>query len=87
MAHTQPSPTGGVTPHHPHLAAHAPVNGHIPLQSQAQKGPPLSTAQKIAALNEQVWLQIGTFYYTRLLLFPSSLLPSSPVTDACLQVA
>lgn len=59
MAHTQPSPTGGVTPHHPHLAAHAPVNGHIPLQSQAQKGPPLSTAQKIAALNEQVWLQIG----------------------------
>lgn len=60
MAHTQPSPTGGVTPHHPHLAAHAPVNGHIPLQSQAPKGPPLSTAQKIAALNEQVWLQIGT---------------------------
>lgn len=59
MAHTQPSPTGGVTPHHAHLAAHATVNGHIPLQSQAQKGPPLSTAQKIAALNEQVWLQIG----------------------------
>lgn len=58
MAHTQPSPTGGVTPHHGHLAAH-PVNGHMPLQSPAQKPPP-STAQKIAALNEQVWLQIGT---------------------------
>ncbi|KAL5003470.1 hypothetical protein BDV10DRAFT_200329 [Aspergillus recurvatus] len=57
MAHTQPSPTGGVTPHHGHLAAH-PVNGHLPMQSPAQK-PPLSTAQKIAALNEQVWLQIG----------------------------
>ncbi|KAL3474371.1 hypothetical protein BJX99DRAFT_231729 [Aspergillus californicus] len=58
MAHTQPSPTGGVTPHHGHLAAHPPVNGHLPLQSPAQKPPP-STAQKIAALNEQVWLQIG----------------------------
>jgi tetratricopeptide (TPR) repeat protein len=32
----------------------------MPLQSQGQKGPPLTTAQKIAALNEQVWLQIGT---------------------------
>jgi hypothetical protein len=60
MAHTQPSPTGGVTPHHGHLAAHPQVNGHIPMQSQGQKGPPMSTAQKIAALNEQVWLQIGT---------------------------
>ncbi|RAH79376.1 putative transcriptional corepressor Cyc8 [Aspergillus japonicus CBS 114.51] len=59
MAHTQPSPTGGVTPHHGHLAAHPQVNGHLPLQSQSQKGPPLTTAQKIAALNEQVWLQIG----------------------------
>lgn len=59
MAHTQPSPTGAVTPHHAHIAAHAQVNGHIPLQSQGQKGPPLNTAQKIAALNEQVWLQIG----------------------------
>ncbi|KAL2832945.1 hypothetical protein BDW59DRAFT_138952 [Aspergillus cavernicola] len=59
MAHTQPSPTGGVTPHHGHLAAHPPVNGHLPLQSPAQKPPP-STAQKIAALNEQVWLQIGS---------------------------
>jgi hypothetical protein len=61
MAHTQPSPTGGVAPHHGHLAAHPQVNGHMPLQSQGQKGPPLTTAQKIAALNEQVWLQIGTF--------------------------
>jgi tetratricopeptide (TPR) repeat protein len=32
----------------------------MPLQSQGQKGPPLTTAQKIAALNEQVWLQIGS---------------------------
>ncbi|KAL4807416.1 hypothetical protein BDV18DRAFT_137631 [Aspergillus unguis] len=58
MAHAQPSPTGGVTPHHGHLAAH-PVNGHLPMQSPAQKPPP-STAQKIASLNEQVWLQIGS---------------------------
>ena len=67
MAHTQPSPTGGVTPHHGHLAAHPQVNGHMPLQSQGQKGPPMSTAQKIAALNEQVWLQIGTFKTLRML--------------------
>lgn len=60
MAHTQPSPTGGVTPHHGHLAAHPQVNGHIALQASGQKAPPLNTAQKIAALNEQVWLQIGT---------------------------
>ncbi|PYH91677.1 TPR-like protein [Aspergillus ellipticus CBS 707.79] len=60
MAHTQPSPTGGVTPHHGHLAAHPQVNGHLPLQTPTQKGPPLNTAQKIAALNEQVWLQIGS---------------------------
>lgn len=60
MAHTQPSPTGGVTPHHAHLAAaaHPQVNGHLPLHSQS-KPSPLGTAQKIAALNEQVWLQIG----------------------------
>ncbi|PKY01407.1 putative transcriptional corepressor Cyc8 [Aspergillus campestris IBT 28561] len=60
MAHTQPSPTGGVTPHHGHLAAHPQVNGHIALQASGQKAPPLNTAQKIAALNEQVWLQIGS---------------------------
>lgn len=60
MAHTQPSPTGGVTPHHGHIATHPQVNGHIQLQSQGQKG--LNTAQKIAALNEQVWLQIGKGY-------------------------
>jgi hypothetical protein len=58
MAHPQPSPPGGV-PHHGHLAAHPQVNGHMPVSSQAPKGPPLTTAQKIAALNEQVWLQIG----------------------------
>ncbi|KAJ0422744.1 hypothetical protein BJY00DRAFT_300033 [Aspergillus carlsbadensis] len=61
MAHTQPSPTGGVTPHHGHLAAHPPVNGHLPLQSPAQtQKPAVSTAQRIATLNEQVWLQIGS---------------------------
>lgn len=59
MAHPQPSPPGGVPPHHGPLTTHPQVNGHIPVQSQAQKGPPLTTAQKIAALNEQVWLQIG----------------------------
>ncbi|KAH8705812.1 putative transcriptional corepressor Cyc8 [Talaromyces proteolyticus] len=61
MAHPQPSPPGGVPPqHHGHLAAHAQVNGHIPVQSQGQKAPHLTNAQKIAALNEQVWLQIGS---------------------------
>lgn len=60
MAHPQPSPPGGVPPHHGPLAAHPQMNGHLPVQSQGQKGPPPTTAQKIAALNEQVWLQIGS---------------------------
>lgn len=59
MSHTQPSPTGAVTPHHAQLAVHPQVNGHVTLQSQAQKPAVLNTAQKITALNEQVWLQIG----------------------------
>jgi glucose repression mediator protein len=59
MSHTQPSPTGAVTPGHAHLAIHPQVNGHVTLQSQGQKVPLFGTAQKIAALNEQVWLQIG----------------------------
>jgi hypothetical protein len=44
------------------MAAHAQVNGHMPpaaIPAQGQKGVSLTTAQKIAALNEQVWLQIG----------------------------
>lgn len=57
MAHPQPSPPGGVPQPHSHLAGHPQVNGHIPMQSQSQK---LTTTQKIAALNEQVWLQIGS---------------------------
>ncbi|KAJ5232443.1 Translation elongation/initiation factor/Ribosomal beta-barrel [Penicillium chermesinum] len=63
MSHTQPSPTAGVAQHHAHLAAaqHAQVNGHIPtIPAQGPKGVSLSTAQKISALNEQVWLQIGS---------------------------
>ncbi|CAI7617985.1 unnamed protein product [Penicillium bialowiezense] len=64
MSHTQPSPTAGVAPHHAaaHLAAHAQANGHMPaIPVAGQKGvPPLTTAQRIAALNEQVWLQIGS---------------------------
>jgi glucose repression mediator protein len=63
MSHTQPSPTAGVG-HHPmaaaHPAAHPQVNGHMPaIPAQAQKGVPMTTAQKIATLNEQVWLSIG----------------------------
>ncbi|KAJ6125688.1 TPR-like protein [Penicillium sp. IBT 18751x] len=64
MSHTQPSPTAGVGPHHmaaAHPAAHAQVNGHMPaIPAQAQKGVPMTTAQKIATLNEQVWLSIGS---------------------------
>lgn len=65
MSHTQPSPTAGVAPHHAvaHLAAQAQAqaNGHMSgIPVQGQKGvPTLTTAQKIATLNEQVWLQIG----------------------------
>lgn len=63
MSHTQPSPTAGVAQHHAAaMAAHAQANGHMPpaaIPAQGQKGVPLTTAQKIAALNEQVWLQIG----------------------------
>lgn len=64
MAHAQPSPPGGVPPPHGHMAGHpSSVNGHLPVQSvqsQPPKGPPMTTAQKITALNEQVWLQIGS---------------------------
>jgi hypothetical protein len=43
-----------------HPAAHPQVNGLIPaMPAQAQKGVPMTTAQKIATLNEQVWLSIG----------------------------
>lgn len=48
-------------PHHGPMAAHPQVNGHMALQSQGHKGPPMTTAQKLAALNEQVWIQIGTW--------------------------
>lgn len=63
MSHTQPSPTAGVAPHHAHMAAHPQVNGHMAaaIPAQGQKGVTLTTAQKIAALNEQVWLQIGRY--------------------------
>lgn len=74
MSHTQPSPTAGVAPHHAaaHLAAHAQANGHMPaIPVAGQKGvPPLTTAQRIAALNEQVWLQIGKNRTSR--LYPTS---------------
>lgn len=64
MSHTQPSPTAGVAPHHPaaaHMPTHVQVNGHMPaMPAQTQKSVPLNTAQKIAALNEQVWLSIGS---------------------------
>lgn len=59
-AHPQPSPPGGIHPHHGPLAAHPQVNGHMPIQGQAQKGMPLTIGQKISQLNEGVWLQIGT---------------------------
>ncbi|KAJ6135562.1 hypothetical protein N7512_000722 [Penicillium capsulatum] len=61
MSHTQPSPTTGVAPHHAHMAAQAQVNGHIQaIPAPPPKGAPMTTAQKITALNEQVWLQIGS---------------------------
>lgn len=60
MSHTQPSPTATVAQHHAHMAAQHAVNGHMPaMPAQGQKAVSLSTAQKITALNEQVWLQIG----------------------------
>lgn len=64
MAHTQPSPTAAMVGHG-HLAAHPQVNGHVHLQPQAQKAPVVTTAQRIAALNEQVWLQIGMCRFTQ----------------------
>lgn len=60
MSHTQPSPTGAVTPHHSQITLHPQVNGHVALQTQPPKAPvPPTTAQKLTALNEQVWLSIG----------------------------
>lgn len=69
MAHPQTSPPGGVPTAHGHLAAHPQANGHMPIQSQGQKAPSLTTAQKIAALNEQVWLQIGMIFFSSPVLF------------------
>lgn len=61
MSHTQPSPTASVAHHQAHMATHPQVNGHMPpMPAQAgQKAVSLTTAQKITALNEQVWLHIG----------------------------
>lgn len=65
MSHTQPSPTAGVAPHHMAAgppAPHPQANGHMAaMPPQGQKGvlPHVSTAQKIATLNEQVWISIG----------------------------
>lgn len=43
-----------------HPAAPPQLNGHMAaIPPQGQKGVAMSTAQKIAALNEQVWLSIG----------------------------
>ncbi|PGG96953.1 hypothetical protein AJ79_09395 [Helicocarpus griseus UAMH5409] len=58
-AHPQPSPPGGMHSHHGALAAHPQANGHVPIQGQAQKALPTTLSQKIALLNEGVWLQIG----------------------------
>jgi hypothetical protein len=42
------------------MATHQQVNGHMPpMPAQGQKAVSLTTAQKITALNEQVWLHIG----------------------------
>ncbi|KAK2788188.1 glucose repression mediator protein [Emmonsiellopsis sp. PD_33] len=59
-AHPQPSPPGGIHPHHGPLAVHPQANGHAPPQGQPQKGIPTTVSQKIALLNEGVWLQIGS---------------------------
>ncbi|KAI1921605.1 glucose repression mediator protein [Ophidiomyces ophidiicola] len=57
--HPQRSPTGAVHPHQPSLPQHPQVNGHMPIQGQAQSGPPLTTWQKILQVNEAIWLQLG----------------------------
>ena len=52
-AHVHTSPGGAVPPHHgPPPPAHQP-NGHV-------VGPPKTLSQALAAVNEGVWLQIGT---------------------------
>ncbi|CAG8877174.1 unnamed protein product [Penicillium salamii] len=64
MSHTQPSPAEGVAPHLAalQLAAHAYANDHVAaILVQGQKrAPSFAIAQEIAALNGQVWLQIGS---------------------------
>lgn len=64
--HPQPSPSGGMHPHHGALAAHPQLNGHMPMQSPGQKSVTIGgLAQKILQLNETVWLQIGKFKIPR----------------------
>ena len=52
----QPSPPGGLHPHHGPPGAHAQMNGHMPMQAH-----PKITPQHMAQLNEAVWLQIGIY--------------------------
>ena len=53
----QPSPPGGIHPHHVPPGAHPQMNGHMPMQAH-----PKITPQHMTQLNEAVWLQIGTLY-------------------------
>lgn len=52
----QPSPPGGLHPHHGPPGAHAQMNGHMPMQAH-----PKITSQHMTQLNEAVWLQIGMY--------------------------
>ncbi|KAI9875365.1 MAG: hypothetical protein M1830_008576 [Pleopsidium flavum] len=53
--HPQPSPPGGMHPHHGPPGVHPQVNGHMPVQV-----PPKVSPQHLSQLNEAVWLQIGS---------------------------
>ncbi|KAI9770700.1 MAG: glucose repression mediator protein [Geoglossum simile] len=57
----QPSPPGGLHPHHPPPSGppQPQPNGHMPPGMQAQQAKPASS-QHLAAINEAVWLQIGS---------------------------
>lgn len=68
-AHPQPSPPGGMRPHHGSLPNHPQVNGHMPIQAQGQKTLQGPISQQISQLNEGIWLQIGMFISLSLSLF------------------
>lgn len=73
-SHPQPSPPGGMRPHHGALPNHPQVNGHMSIQPpQGQKALQGPISQQISQLNEGIWLQIGMYTPLTNVVAPSAI--------------